>query len=382
MLWLLVFPLLLFGQISATSILLFDGCELSEAKKAKLLEIVFKGEPPRVFYDREPINIEAEVHALDSKIRLEWIPPTLWQIAALHSFFADVEIRRYVTQLPGPWWNPLSYDEKLNSYLHAVTSHDQVVRLFDSHSKSLPDIEELYFRVNNAIANVYLRAGKSDSKMLDILLHEIPQFSKWATMQFPFWWCPYVQKPEAAELFYKALTNTHLIAEFVKMERAAYEKGEWILYRGYKGVALPSTIEIGTAESHALSFGSTLLGGVFFSMEATALTYCAPDISDEWSFLVLSVTPDELKKFFRVGPIHPLIQMLSDGEMFHAHTKIAATAPDTYFDKQLYGYFMKSNRYCYDKIGYILTFDMTTDELEKEFQLLCERSARVYSWKK
>lgn len=104
------------------------------------------------------------------------------------------------------------------------------------------------------------------------------------------------------------------------------------------------------------------------------MTYSKPEHPAPHSFLALRVTPHELKELFRIGPLHPFIQMLADGELFHAHTKIASTTADEQQRKPLHGYFMECNKHCNDPIGYIVTYKMTAQELETAFRTLCERS--------
>jgi hypothetical protein len=212
--------------------------------------------------------------------------------------------------------------------------------------------------------------------MVRLALSELPPFEEWRSRGFPFWNSSWIYNQNSAAIFYSALMDEELLSRVIEIEKLAYEQGEWVLYRGYSGEGYPTTLQIGKNESHALSFGSTLLGGTFFSLEASALTYAKPHIDQgEWSFLALRVTRDEMQELFRIGPLHPFLQMLADGEMFHAHTKIAQ---DTLCTTPLDGYFMACNKHCQDPVGYILALHTTPEQFEAKFQALCQKSGAVF----
>jgi hypothetical protein len=368
--------LLLLTPLSATHIFFFEK-ELGHNKKEQLFDLILRGEPPRVFYTA--FDLKQACHALDPSIRLEWIPPAVWQLATLHAFFHDQEIRNGILACAGSGWEPLGYEQSLHSHLASASSLEEIARHFDRETQSLPNLCPLFFLINKAIVQLYERAGGSDSEMMRLILAEIPPFDEWKQRQFPFWTSPWIYNPRSPEIFYTALKDDSLLSELIKIEWQAYQNGEWVLYRGYPGTGYPSTVQLGATHGHALSFGSTLLGGTFFSLDATALTYAKSDLAQAHQFLALRVTPEKLKELFRVGPLHPLVQLLVDGEMFHAHTKIAAPAPDAHKEKPLCGYFMKCNQHCQDSVGYILNLKMKSEELEEEFNSLCKSAGVLFS---
>ncbi len=371
---LVVFLLLWIGPLAATHILFYES--LDNGQKKEIFDRVLRGEPPRVFYEAVSIDLKKECERLAPGLRLQWVPPTLWQLGVLHAFFCDGDIQKRILACLGDGWEPLSYDEMLHSELALASSVEKIAECFDRHSKLLPGLCDLFFRLNEAVADLYERAGGSDAEFLRLVLSELPPFNQWAQRAFPFWKCPWIYNPNSAQLFYYALTDEPLLSELLRIERMAHENGEWVLYRGFYGTI--STLQNEAACSHALSFGSTLLGGTFFSLEASALTYAKSEAAMANRFLALRVTPQELREFFRIGPLHPFVQMLVDGEMFHAHTKVAASKPDEYGTKPLNGYFMRCNRYCNDPAGYLLTLTMSPEELERAFLSLCERSGHVF----
>jgi hypothetical protein len=216
-------------------------------------------------------------------------------------------------------------------------------------------------------------------EFLHLVLSEIPPFEEWQEKRFPFWDSPWIYNPSAAHLLYEGLQDKAMLSELLRIEQIAHDHGEWVLYRGYTGLGYPSSLEIDQGYSHALSFGSTLLGGIFFSLESCALTYSKSDPSIPNSFLALRVTPQEMHEFFRVGPLHPFIQMLVDGEMFHAHTKVSAQGYNGLNSFPVSGYFMKCNRHCIDPLGYILHPQISAQDLEIVFLSLCKKAGAVFS---
>lgn len=355
-----------------------DGIPFTAQQKTQLFDLLMQGEPPHTFYHSATCDLKSECQKIAPSSRLEWIPPTLWQLAVLHAFFFDPEVQNGILACSGNLWEPLCYDEMLQRHLVSAQTVEEIVAFFDHQTKSLPNISELFFKANQAVASLYKRGDGSDSKIMQLVLSEIPSFSEWAERKFPYCSCPWIYNPHSIRLFYEALKDEPLLLNLLKIERIAHENGEWVLYRGYDGLSYPSTIQIGNKGSHALSFGSTLLGGIFFSLEASSLAYYKSETPDPHRFLALRVSPQELRKFFRVGPLHPFIQMLVDGEMFHAHTKVAADKSDEYREKSLDGYFMKCNKHCIDQTGYMLSLEMTPEDLERDFLTICEKSGHIF----
>jgi len=372
----IVIFLLSLNSLSATYVIFNEGKILNDEQKTQLFDLVLKGEPPHTYYHDNPLDLEAKCREIAPSIHLQWIPPTLWQLAVLHAFFSDSEIQDGILACLGEEWTPLCYDKMLHAHLHSACSMEKLTEHFDNATKSLPNIQDLFFRVNHAVASLYERGHGVDARILHLAILEIPPLDEWKERKFPFWKSPWIFNPSSIELFYKALINEFLLTQILDIERTAHKNGEWVLYRGYDGLGYPSTFQFRGTGNHALSFGSTLLGGVFFSLEASAITYYEPSQAIDHSFLALRVTPHDMRKVFRWGPLHPFIQMLVDGEMFHAHTKIASDRQNAYQRQRLNGYFMTCNQFCTDPLGYMLSLEMTPEDLDYVFRSLCEKSGR------
>lgn len=346
--------------------------------KSVLFDLILREEPPRNFYQSHPLDLATECQKIDPSLRVEWIPPTLWQIAALHAFFHDTIIRDGILHCAQEW-NSIEYEEAVHATLPFISHDKELAECFDQATQSIPGICDLFFQINHAAVSLYRRSGGSDIGMLQLAISEMPLFDQWPEKGFPFWKCPWIYNIQAAHVFYLALKDVPLLTELLQIERRAYYNGEWVLYRGYEGNGYPTTLQFNKEGNHALSFGSTLLGGAFYSLEASALTYSKPHTSDTpYQFLALRAAPEDIKKIFRIGPLHPFIQLLVNGEMFHAHTKIAAKTSEEYLTKPLEGYFMKCNKHCHDPFGYILNLKKSPEELEDDFHALCERSGHLF----
>ncbi len=376
-----LFVLVLFlfiRPLLATYVVVLGEESLDKKHRLQLFNLLLRGEPPRVYYESTLTNIEIECQRISPSIHIEWIPPALWQLAALHSFFLDHDIQKGILKCSGVGWQPISYDEMLHLHLPFATSLEEVVGVFDRQTLYIPELCDLFFKVNQAIASLYKRSGGSNLEMIRQAISELPPFGEWEARGFPFWKSPWIYNPQSAEIFYNALTNEDFFSKLVEIECIANKKGEWVLYRGYSGPGYPNTLEGGRTNSHALSFGSTLLGGVFFSLEACALTYSMPDPTSPHSFLALRVTPQEFDEVFRAGPLHPFVQMIVDGEMFHAHTKLGTDKLKSFNEQPTNGYFMKCNKNCVDPVGYIMSLRKTPRDLQAIFHSLCEKSGHIF----
>lgn len=349
--------------------IIYNDDSLTDSQQADLFDLILKGEPPRSFYNDDSFDLETECQRLHPFLKTVWIPTLVWQLGVLHAFFHDDHIRHII--LASATEAPVFFEDGLLPQLSTEHSLAELVDHFDRESKAIPNLNTLYFEINKALTALYDRSQRSDSQMLQLAIAELPPFTEWPERQFPFWNSPWIYSYNSAQVFYDSLTDAKLMDALLQIEHLAHDNGEWVLYRGYPGTGYPTTLQFHDTSSHALSFGSTLLGGTFFSLEAAALTYAKPH-----TFLALRVSPQEMQKYFRVGPLHPLVQMLVDGELFHAHTKIAAGSG--FQNSFLNGYFMKCNQYCTDLCGYIFNMTMTPMEFENEFQALCERSGVLF----
>ena len=374
---LIVISLLLMSKLSATYIIFNDEKVINNEKKAQLFNLVLQGEPPYTLYYEDPLDLELKCQEIAPFLRLEWIPPMLWQLSVLHAFFSDRTIQNRVLDCLGDEWSPLSFDRKIHAYLQSASSIEEVIEFFITQTKQKPNIQELFFKINSAVASLYERGNGIDTEILHLAVSEIPPLDKWKSRGFPFYNSPWIYNPNSIKLFHKALKNEPLLSHLLHLEKSANKNGKWVLYRGYDHLGYPSTLQINGDGNHALSFGSTLFGGIFFALEASAITYYEPPDLTEHSFLALPVTPHEMRKIFRWGPLHPFVQMLVDGEMFHAHTKVAKKPNNPSKGQALNGYFMKCNKYCTDQTDYILSSDNTAEDLECLFRSLCENSGEM-----
>lgn len=369
--------------LPATFVCFFEEQPLDNQLKEKIFDLLLRGEPPRSFYNAMPIELESECRKIIPSIQLEWIPSSVWQMVVLHAFFHDKEIREGILKCSREYWNPIDYEQEIHQLLPDLQTFEQIAGCFDRQTLTIPDLCNLFFKVNHAVGTLFKRANGSDIDMLRLIIAELPSFDELKKSPFPFLNNPWNDdlNPHSLQNFYEGLMDEKMLSKIAKIERTAYDNGEWVLYRGYDGFEYPTTLQLEEKGNHALSFGSTLLGGAFYSLEAAALTYSKTE-NDKKShhFLALKISPKEINDVFRIGPLHPFVQMLVDGEMFHAHTKVAASKEDDYQEKVLNGYFMRINKHCKDPIGYILTLKLTAEELEKYFQKLCERSGYFLNW--
>ena len=85
---------------------LFLGEEkLGSEQKEQLFSLLLQGEAPRVFYEENPIDLQAECSKLFPSLQLEWIPSSLWQLGALHAFFHDPVIRNSILSRSASLWD-------------------------------------------------------------------------------------------------------------------------------------------------------------------------------------------------------------------------------------------------------------------------------------
>jgi|GEM_PF-3549638 len=360
--------LLCIQPLFATSLILVDS-NLENEKYQELYELILKGDAPRRFFEPDSFDLQSELKKISAGSQLVWISPTVWQLGMLHGFFHDPAIREGVLACVKYGYSQLSYDEIVQERLPSLSKPAEIAYLFDSIT--LPHLCSLFFRINEHILSLHDLSEGEENRMISHILSDIPPLDEWKEREFPFWEYQWITNPRSIQLFYQGLTDEKMVKRCAELEKEAHESGKWVFYRGYPGCGFPTTLQPNRKDSHALSFGSTLLGGAFFALESSALTYSKTEKRWAYCFLALSLTPDEIDTFFRIGPLHPFLQMIADGEMFHAHTKIAS---QNLGEQPLDGYFMKCNKTCTESAGYILNQNMSVSEFEEGFQAVIKKA--------
>ncbi len=241
-----IYTCLIFATCSifSTNIISFEEDLQSEDIKKQIFELAFLGEPPRSFYNQEPLSMNNELSKILPTAKLHWIPPTLWQLGMLHAFFQDKDIHEGILTCLGSSWDPMCYDDDVHFFLSKAENFDEILAFFDHKSKSLPNIINLFFKVNKALHKLYERSNFSSTKMLDIILDEIPDISQWKHEGFPFWKSPWIYNLNSPLLFYQALKDKKFVSKIMDIEEKAHENSSWVFYRGYSGEKLPSTLQI------------------------------------------------------------------------------------------------------------------------------------------
>ncbi|MGE5196742.1 MAG: hypothetical protein ACM3JI_05375, partial [Anaerolineae bacterium] len=203
--------LLFLAPLSATYILFLDEKDCGQEERTKLFDLILRGEPPRIFYDSHPFDLELECTKLIPSLGLEWVPPTIWQLAALHAFFNDQAIHKGILATSKNGY-ALNYEEMIHPRLASAKTIEEIVECFDSASQSLPNLCDLFFRINDAVVSLYNRAYGSDLEMMRLAISELPAFEEWPQREFPFWKCPWISNLNSAQLFYRGLKDDFLLS--------------------------------------------------------------------------------------------------------------------------------------------------------------------------
>ncbi len=343
-----------------------------------------------MLYD-EPRNLFGKGQ-IDASI---WVPPSLWQLSALHAYFHNEHIRNTINQFgytqnlyhpteKAQWrqhpkratW-PNNFDEVVIETLKKSLDQTDILPLYDSfiHYEGLSD---LFFALNDYILTLYKNNQQNYEKMLLNILDEIPPSSQWKeNFFFPFYFSLFKDSSQDMECLGKALKNKELITALMHNEITAQQEQKIVFYRGYHQCDknFPNPINSDTGESHALSFGTTLLGGVFYSTDACALRYTYHDNLSPNTFFTVNLTSKECLTYFRIGPLHPFLQLIADGEFFHAHTKAALDTPK---EKSVSGYYAECNRRIFDVTGYIFSYTHSLTELSQQLKELFHSSGKLY----
>lgn len=119
----------------------------------------------------------------------------------------------------------------------------------------------------------------------------------------------------------------------IEIEYRAFEANKFPLYRGanvlddQKDVSsYTATIDPSTMFNRSISFGNTLLGGIVFDSGACAYFYMSEEYGRPVGYALLIDKNDyangRLRNMFYIPEISGLLDLIAQGEMFHARSKV------------------------------------------------------------
>jgi hypothetical protein len=128
------------GPLFSTYVYFFDEEIIDKDKQTQLFHLILREEPPRSFFNDAPLYLPLECTKLYPSLRVEWIPPSLWQIAVVHAFFHDESIRNGILRYSDEGWGPISYEETLHAHLSSARTTKEIAESFDRHTESIPEL--------------------------------------------------------------------------------------------------------------------------------------------------------------------------------------------------------------------------------------------------
>jgi hypothetical protein len=137
-----------------------------------------------------------------------------------------------------------------------------------------------------------------------------------------------------------------------------------ILYRGSIFAKDELTrLENNSYMTNSLSYGTSPFAGSLYDRGATFFHYARKKNSDAVAFIVSLKEFTERKTIFHAYNVHPLIQLMSRGEYFHARTKIWKLNPQ----ETITG-FLGRAKYEYQTVKDSCKTEMPKEEVEKAFE--------------
>lgn len=357
----------------------------------EIYRMLMIGDKPREIFSTEPGNLLNRLKKIDPDITIHWIPPAIWQLVAIDAYFHDPEVRSfvnmigytqglfdpkereaYITHPQRNTW-PNNFDERIIKALITAENLQDIVRIYDDWI-DYPGLSTCFFRINNRALSLLKK--KTFTEVVNSIIKKLPPFEEWQeNFHFPFLYCPYDDGKPHVTCLYHSLKDEPLLLKIIAIEMQAHDEKKNVFYRGYPSCVgtFPDPIHQHTNEPHALSFGSSLLGGLFFSTDGCALRYATSDSLLSQTFFAVKISEEEVvgeKSCFRIGPLHPYLQLLSDGEFAHSHTKVVANSSKDNMYRSIPGYFAECNRNIFDPVGFVVTHQYTVDELADRLNTL------------
>jgi hypothetical protein len=358
--------------------------------------------------DPESVNqfFRTKLQAIDSSLEPLWVPTTLFQLFVLHEYFHNPAFNHYVNQL-GRFCGFCSEDNcsiAKDQQLHEKLPYTLVVNMDSLILESLNltdpstlfavyssinhrnDIAHSFLAINQAFIkwckmefgdNVSLCDLVKSNKAVEKLLCKIPlNLSEWKRHHYPYGINE--KNQQDVETLIKLLENKETLITIFNAEVEAYALNQHLLFRGAEIVNfkmheetlellfLPWNAQVSLSkdfsirsedlESYSLSYGNSLFGGLFFSLEACAGKYVYLPCK-KCAFHGICLEGENilgLSSLFAIPNLHPFAEMLSKGEWFHVHSKIAVQTPDTYCCDRCCPGFLNHSHFL-DQPGFLLT---------------------------
>lgn len=358
-------------------------------------------------------SIDDKLHAIHPQLNSLWVPTALFQLFVVERFFSDDSFRDYVQRLG---YSCLFYDdcnsneverfceEKSKGNLWSLYVDEKVISILRNPLTSIHDLRDIYSAINHRedLCTFFIKMNdcflKSYVEGIEKKwLEEIPnELEEWIKYGFPFLFNASGQ--ESMETLLAVFKdNQQLILKAIHAEKRAYLEGKHLVYRGSDVMALESkngerlpllflpvrckrllerfVFEKGMS-SFSLSYGNSLFGGVFLSTDACAARYAVSKQGWHYAFHALKLDRKVLldDPLFCVPPLHPFVEMFTDGEWFHVHTKIIPIEEN----KMCYGWYAKINRAFDDNLGFIMRRDCSPNELGAKLLLHASEQAEIF----
>lgn len=386
---------------------------LALSTKMAEYEICLGNDPLSVDY-----LMENKLQAIDPSLHCLWVPTSLFQFFVLKEYFENSSFRNYIKELGYSCclYNKNNKDEQDNWKNYTDKNGIKFIPKIDSkviNCLNCPEtgsLKQIFHEVNTRrdICAHFLALNRSfiswcqdqngsedlyafvkDKKTIEILLKTLPKpFANWIGTNFPY----AMANGNDGDFrgFLELLTDLKTVVSVFESEVAAHQLNQEIIFRGAELVSLNLNEKVnkllflpwkGThnanrefildgeeIESYALSYGNSFLGGVFFSLEACAAKYVHLNHS-EYAFHGIQLKRDKVanikKNLYAIPLLHPFAEMLSSGEWFHVHSKVAVKNPEDYsINKRCPGFL--NHPHFLDRTGFLLTCNSTPLQLGLE----------------
>lgn len=369
--------------------------------------------------------INSHLKQIHPQITSLWCPNVLWELFVITYFFNDLDFREYVKKLgctpsDSAGGIELPYlDERIVSALgnsaNSMREVHSIFRLVDSS----PKLCHYFLKINDAFLNFILQfeCEKLNEKtfwevsLKDLtvasLIDALPKtLEKWKGAGFPFACSSSVKEMLCFLKIFSDKQGLELIQAVIRLEWEAREANQHLVFRGacreklkfadqkiFNVLFCPFTCErdndrcflIGnTKKSYALSYATTFFGGVFFSIDACAAYYSQLEDSNAvFHALMLpkrSLYPQN-RSLFAVSALSPLAEMLSDGELFHCHTKIAISDPAIFKLQRCPGFYAKANYHLVDYTRFLMMKEIDPQILGAKLLRIVADNGIILIWK-
>lgn len=300
-----------------------DGLPISKQEHEIIYRIMLENQFPMslMYGSYTPDEVKAMNERIKSKfpdIDARFFPTTLYELFALNF------IREHADNIEQASNGVIEIESKKHKSIVSYFAHDIEPKEFKEINLK-PGVVAFHFTINNYILDVLKKNNLAIPSTVNDSIKIVNTIDFWQLLRV------------SSGGFYKGSGSKNYLnpvdmKRAIEIEYEAHSKNKFVLYRGAnvlddeKDPLTSADNPISKRLNRSISFGSTLLGGIFSDVGACAYCYMSEFEQRPVGYALLidkkEYAQGKLSNMFYIPPLITLLDLLAKGEFFHSRAKV------------------------------------------------------------